>query len=704
MDLRTLSSISTASTSHFEGNPITYNELNDGVGIGILDGNINRLCKEGKLKEAVDMLHTYDQQGIGVSFDIYGLLFKHCTKTNALLEGKRVHVHMKHSGKKPTAFVSNHLVNMYARCGRLQDARHVFDKMPERNVFSWNTMISGYVKCGRLESARDLFDKMRNRDTVTWNTMIAALVQRNQYSEVFKLFYQMQREGIEMSHFSLTNVLSACARSLALEQGKQIHGCSIKAGLLSHLYVASALVDTYAKCGLIEDARLVFNKMLTRDVLSWTTMISGYAKCGNVESGRELFDIMPERNMVSWTAMIGGYSQLGYGEEALELFYEMQVEGMKPDQFTFGSVLKACAGLAAPKQGKKVHAQLVKVGLESNIFVASALADMYAKCGIIEDSRHVFDKMPKLDVVAWNTMIAGYAQHGFGKDAIKLFEEMLQAGMKPDDVTFIVVLSACSHAGLVYEGRKYFDSMARDYCITPKEDHYACLIDLLGRAGQLDEAMDCITNMPFKPNANVWNALLGACRLHGNLELGIHAAERLLELEPQASATYILLSNIYAAVGRWDDAARVRKLMKDRGVKKEPGLSWIEVKNKMHKFIAEDRSHPQTEDIYAMLENLYEQMKEAGYVVNTNLVLHDVEQEQKQQSLSHHSEKLAIAFGLISTTPGTPLLIIKNLRVCGDCHTAVKFISKIVNREIIVRDTSRFHHFKDGLCSCGDYW
>jgi pentatricopeptide repeat protein len=329
---------------------------------------------------------------------------------------------------------------------------------------------------------------------------------------------------------------------------------------------------------------------------------------------------------------------------------------------------------------------------------------MYSKCGSIEDAFQTFDVMSERNVISWNAMIAGCAQHGCGKEALKLFAQMPQAGIEPDHISFVSALSACSHSGLVDEGLQLFDSMCRDYCIAPREVHYACMIDLLGRAGRLDEARDFMKTIPFAPDAYVWGALLGACRLYGNIDLGKHAAECLFQLEPHNAAKYVLLSNIYAAAGRWDDVAKVRKIMKDRGVQKQPGCSWIEVKNKVHTFMVEDKSHPQTEEIYSTLEELARQMEAAGYVPDTNFVLHDVEMEQKEHSLYHHSEKLAIAFGLISTLPGLPVRIIKNLRVCGDCHTATKFISKIVEREIIIRDANRFHHFKDGLCSCGDYW
>jgi pentatricopeptide repeat protein len=301
-------------------------------------------------------------------------------------------------------------------------------------------------------------------------------------------------------------------------------------------------------------------------------------------------------------------------------------------------------------------------------------------------------------------MIVGYAMHGCGKEALEVFEKLQHSGTKPNHITLVGVLSACCHSGLVDEGLKYFDRMIRDYDIAPEVEHYCCMVDVLGRAGRLDQALNFINRMPTKPTADVWGSLLGSCRIHKNLELGEHVAEQLFELDPKNAAHYVLLSHIYAEAGRWDGVEKVRKMMRDRRVKKTAGCSWVEINNKMYAFSTGDRSHPWTEEIYAMLDGLSGQMKEAGYVADTNFVSHDVQEEQKQHILCYHSEKLAVAFGVISLPPRTPIRIVKNLRVCGDCHSAIKFISKIVQREIVVRDANRFHHFKDGHCSCGDYW
>eukprot|EP01018_Ginkgo_biloba_P009126 Gb_37176 [translate_table: standard] len=704
----------------------------------------------------------------------YARLLQVCANAKALAEAEQVHAHIIQSGFNSDVFLGNRLLDIYAKCGSVGYARRVFDEMPVRNAYSWNTIITGYAKCGSIENARDVFDKMPQRNVISWNVLIAGYAQNGYCQEGLRQFRQMQKIGMKSNRFTFASVLSACTCLAAVEYGKQVHVHITRNGFESNAFVGSALVDMYAKCGSIDDARQVFDKMYERDTVTWTAMIAGYAqvrqglealqlfwqmqqarvnpneltfpgvlsacanvaalgygdqvhtyiikiginsnvfvasalvdmhaKCGNIHDARKLFDRMFRRDAVLWNTMITGYAQKGYGEEGLKLFWQMQEAGAKPDEVTFTSVLSAWASLAALEGGKQVHCHIVRTGFDSNVCVGSSLVDMYAKCGSIEDACQVFENMPERNIISWNAMIAGYALSGCGREALQLFEKMLRMAVKPNHSTYIGVLSACNYAGLVDEGYRYFDSMNRDHSILPRVDHYACLIDLLGRSGRLHEAEYFIKNMPFEPNAIIWGALLGACRIHGNVELGKQAAEALFELEPQNAAPYVLLSNIYAAAGRWDDVAKVRRTMRERGVKKTPGCSWIEVKNRIHAFVVDDRSHPQIERIYATLEKLAERLKEAGYVPDKRFVLHDVDEKQKERSLCHHSEKLAIAFGLINTPFGTPLRIMKNLRMCGDCHTVTRFISNIVAREIIIRDAYRFHHFKDGLCSCGDFW
>eukprot|EP01018_Ginkgo_biloba_P003193 Gb_13221 [translate_table: standard] len=812
----------------------------ENVDTGFSD-DVRRLCRQCRLKEALDSLQVVNQC---VDSSAYVALLQLCMKKKALSDGKLVHAHMNETGFVPGTFLQTTLLSMYAECGSVVEARRIFDQMPKREVLSWTVMIkcyakhglaeealtlfhqmrrsgfqpdqftfasvlpacanlaaleegveihkciikSGfqsnvfvqsalvdmYAKCGNLKKARNVFDKMLKPDVVSWTMMIAAYTRHGISEEALALFHQMQQTGIQPDQFTFATVLPACANVACLEQGMEIHEEITRRGFQSNVIVESALVDMYAKCGSIEKARDVFDKMHRPDVVSWNTMIAAYtrdgsckealtmfnqmqragirpdqftfasvlsacanfaaleqviefhreiirngfqctvfvqntlvdtyANCGSIEKARHVFDKMPQRDIVSWNTMIAAYSRHEIFYEALTLFLQMQRTGIQPNQVTFASALPACANLAALEQGMEIHKKIIKSGFQYNVFLQSTLVDMYAKCGSIEKAREVFDKMEQRAVVSWNAMIGGYAMHGYGKEALKLFEQMQRSGINPDHVTLVCVLSACCHAGLVNEGQQYFDCMSQNYCITPGMEHYTCMVDLLGRAGRLAEAHDLINKMPIKPDATLWTSLLGACRVHNNIELAEHAAECLFELDPKNAAPYVLLSNIYAAAGRWDDTKNIRRMMKDRGVKKPPGCSWIEINKDVHSFIVGDRSHPQTREIYAKLEGLSRQMKAAGYVPDIKYVLHDVEQQRKEEILSHHSEKLAIAFGLISTSPGTTIRIIKNLRVCGDCHLATKYISKIVMREIVVRDANRYHHFKDGQCSCGDYW
>eukprot|EP01018_Ginkgo_biloba_P002796 Gb_01184 [translate_table: standard] len=633
--------------------------------------------RNGHFEEALKILRQMKLSGAKPNSITIASVLPACAQSAALQQGKEIHCYLIKRGIELNMFVGNALLDMYAKCGSVENARQVFDNMSQRDVVSWNAIISGYARKGCRDEAMNLFCQMPlvnvKPNLITWNAMISRFAQNGQSDESLKLFHQMQLAGMKPDPVTLTSILSACADIAALQQGKEIYGYIIRRGFESDIIMASALLAMYAKCGKIHDARCVFDKIYQRD-------------------------------LVSWNAMIAGYAQNGYGNEALQLFLQMQLAGVKPDSSTIVSVLPACAHFAALQQGKEIHAYIIRNRYELNAFVVNGLIDMYAKCGNIENARQVFDKMSERDVVCWNAMIAGYGMHGHGEDALSLFNQMQQTVVKPNHITFIAVLSACSHTGLLDKGWQYFDSMSQDHHIIPTVEHYACMVDLLGRAGRLDEAYEFIEKMPLKPNAGVWGTLLSSCRVHCNIELAERVAECLFELEPENAGFHVLLSNIYAEAGRWDDVANVRTRMKDNGLRKKPGSSWIEVRNQVHSFVVGDKSHPQSKKIYAMLESLAGQMREAGYVPDTDFVLHNVEEAAKEHILCGHSEKLAIAFGIISTCPGTPIRITKNLRVCSDCHSATKFISKIVEREIIVRDAKRFHHFKDGMCSCGDYW
>ncbi|CAK9275154.1 unnamed protein product [Sphagnum jensenii] len=654
----------------------------------------------------MELFHQLQQEGLSPDRYTFVPVLNACASLQALAEGRCIHKQIIQSGFESDLFVGNSLIDMYAKCASMEDTWRVFNKMPSCDVVSWNAMISGHVKCGQGQKA-------------------------------LRLFQQMVQEGMEPDHITFVGVLNACASVVALEEGRFVHEQIIQRGLEFDVFVSNSLVDMYAKCGSMEDAWRVFNKMPLHDVVTWNALIFGhvkcgqgykalelfqqmqqegvqpntitfvglidmYAKCGSMEDAWRVFNKMASHDVVSWNIMILGHLKRGQRQKALQLFKQMQQEGIKPAPNTFVGVLNACASEVALEEGRHAHEQIIQSGFESDVFVGSSLINMYTKCGSMEDALRVFKEMPSHDVVSWNALIFGHVKYGQGRKSLELFQQMQLADI--NDATFVCLLSTCNHASLVYEGLSYFDSMGSVYSISTTVEHYACIVDLLGRSGHLQEALDLIQTMPFQPNAAVWMALLSSCRIHSDVGMGEHIAKQALEADPGNAAGYVLLSNIYAAAGKWDLRANIQQQRKERGMKKNLGHTWIEVNNKVHTFVVDDQDHPCMLEIHAELERLLEHMTHEGYVPETEIVLHDVEQEEDMLCLCHHSEKLAIAFGLISTPPGTPLRITKNLRVCGDCHTASKFISKIVGRAILMRDTNRFHHFEDGICSCRDSW
>ncbi|XP_042479192.1 pentatricopeptide repeat-containing protein At1g11290, chloroplastic [Macadamia integrifolia] len=641
------------------------------------------------------------------------------------------------------------------------------------NVFAMTGIVSMYGKCGQVDDAWKMFDRMIQRDLVAWNAIIAGYAQNGLARRALELVIKMQEEGQRPDSITIVTTLPSCGDLGYSRIGKSVHGFVIRAGFASLVNVSTALADMYSKCGLVKTARLVFDRMRNRTLVSWNSMIDGYAqsghseeamvvlqkmldeglkptdvtimaalhacadlrdlergsyihellnqvglgsnvsvmnslitmysKCKRVDISAKIFENLREKTLVSWNAMISGYSQNGHVNEALNYFCKMQQEKIKPDSFTMVSIIPAIADLSVLRQAKWIHGLSIRYCLERNVFVMTALVDMYAKCGGLPTARKLFDMMQDRHVTTWNAMIDGYGTHGLGKAAVKLFEVMRRGVIKPNDVTFLCVLSACSHAGLVEDGCRCFTMMKSDYGIEPVVDHYGTMVDLLGRAGKLDEAWDFIQKMPIEPGISVFGAMLGACRIHKNVELGEKAAERLFDLGPEEGGYHVLLSNIYANASMWDNVAKVRTMMEKKGLQKTPGCSLVELRNEVHTFYSGSTDHPQSKRIYTKLEVLGDEIKAAGYVPVTNSI-HDVEDEVKEQLLNSHSEKLAIAFALINTNPGTTIHIRKNLRVCGDCHEATKYISLVTGREIIVRDMQRFHHFKNGTCSCADYW
>lgn len=393
--------------------------------------------------------------------------------------------------------------------------------------------------------------------------------------------------------------------------------------------------------------------------------------------------------------------------EALDLFHKMLQVGPKPNEYTLVSALSACSNLVALDQGRWIHVYIGRGEIKMNDRLLASLIDMYAKCGEIESASSVFhEHNAKRKVWPWNAMIGGFAMHGKPNEAINVFEQMKVEKVSPNKVTFIALLNACSHGYMVEEGKLYFKLMVSDYGITPEIEHYGCMVDLLSRAGLLKEAECMISSMPMTPDVAIWGALLNACRIYKDMERGYRIGRIIKEIDPNHMGCHVLLGNVYSTSGRWNEARMLREkneMSSDR--KKIPGCSSIELKGIFHEFLVGDRSHPQSKEIYSFLDEMTSKLKIAGYVPEFGELLFDIDDEEdKETALSVHSEKLTIAFGLMNTAPGTPIRIVKNLRVCGECHQATKFISKVYDRVIIVRDRTRYHHFKDGICSCKDYW
>lgn len=423
-----------------------------------------------------------------------------------------------------------------------------------------------------------------------------------------------------------------------------------------------------------------------------------------IESARKVFDETPKKCPVTFSAMIGGYILSGRSSDAVALFRQMQLTNIRPDDVTIMTVLSACIDLGALDLTEWIKFYMEREKMTKSLCLCNALVDALAKCGDVDGAMEVFNEMPERNIISWTSLIDGLAVHGRGVEAVRVFEAMKNAGVEPDDVAFISVLKACSHGGLVSDGRCYFDSMTREFGIEPRIEHYGCMVDLFSRAGMVEEAMQFVRAMPIKPNPVIWRSLISACRVHGRLELGEKVTKQLIKEEPLYGSNYVLLSNFYALNKRWEKKWEIRKSMDHQGMHKVPGFSSFELNGAIYEFVAGGEKLSQYQDIYEMLEEIAKKLKKAGYMPTTSEILLDIDEEDKEDALHWHSEKLAIAFALLKTPSGTRIRIVKNLRVCGDCHSATKFISKVYQREIVVRDRSRFHCFKDGVCSCKDFW
>ncbi|KAJ4724394.1 Pentatricopeptide repeat-containing protein [Melia azedarach] len=448
-----------------------------------------------------------------------------------------------------------------------------------RKSYISSALVDMYGKCGCLEMAREVFEQSSGKSVVAWNALIAGYSAKGDSKSCIELFRRMNEERIKPTLTTISSILMSCSRSAQLEYGRFIHGYMIRNRIQDDIFINSSLIDLYFKCGSVSSA-------------------------GNV------FDKMPKTNVIYWNVMISGYVTVGDYFKALTIFDEMKESGVKPDAVTFTSILPACSQLAALEKGKEIHNSVIESALEINEIVMGALLDMYAKCGAVDKALNVFNQLPERDTVSWTSMITAYGSHGQALKALKLFGEMQQSNAKPDSVTFLAVLSACGHAGLVDEGCFYFNQMISEYDIKPRSEHYSCLIDLLGRAGRLHEAYGILQSTPeIREDAELLSTLFSACRLHRNAELGEKIARLLIMKDPDDSSTYIVLSNMYASVKKWDEVQKVRLKMKELGLRKNPGCSWIEIGERIHPFFAEDKTHPQTEMVYEYLMTLASHME-----------------------------------------------------------------------------------------------
>ncbi|KAH6761649.1 hypothetical protein C2S52_019082 [Perilla frutescens var. hirtella] len=675
-------------------------------------------------------------------------ILKALSEAKNLKFGKIIHAHLVITNQisRNRVIEKNSLIHLYSKCGDLSSARILFDKMRKRNVVSWGSMMSGYLQHGYTQEVVELCKHMVKVEKLSPNKYVLPMVlsscsncgflDEGQQCHGYALksgliFHQYVKNALvylytTCSHLNCAMwILDSSPRSDICTYNSVLNGLLAQGDLTEAWCVLRRLIEeeecdrwdgvtcvnVFGVCGHLKDlilGRQVHGRLLKigldRDLFVGSATIDMYGKCGEVSSMRKVFDGLKAKNEVTWTATLTAYSQNECFEEALKLFLEMGRENVVPNEYTFAVLLNSCAGVSALGYGNSLHARVEKIGLKSDIVVGNALIYMSSKCGLIEDAHILFRSMLYRDVISWNLMITCYSYHGLGMEALDVFQQMLIERKQPSYVTFVGVLSACGLLGRVDEGFYYLNHMMRECGIEPGLEHYTCIVGLLGRARRLDEAENFIRSNPIRWDVIAWRTLLNACLVHQNYGLGKKVADILLQISPNDSGTCILMSNMHAKAKRWDKVSEVRKLMRERNIKKEPGLSWTEIRNDTHVFVADDNKHVESVQIREKVKKLLAEIRTLGYVPCIVTELHDVEEEQKEDWLSYHSEKLAIAYALMKTPPDAPIRVMKNLRMCDDCHSATKYISKLTNRTIIVRDVNRFHHFRDGFCSCTDYW
>lgn len=698
-------------------------------------------AKAGEFQESLLLFEQMHDLGITPDEHTISCLLKCITSLFRVRDGLMAHGYLIKLGFGAQCAVCNALISFYAKSNRIEDALEVFDGMPHQDIISWNSIISGctsnglnneaielfltmwiqgqeldsatllsvlpacsqscywflgrglhgysvktglvgeislanalldmYSNCSDWHSTNQIFESMDQKNVVSWTAMITSYTRAGLFDKVGGLLQEMVLDGIRPDVFAVTSALHAFASDESLKQGKSVHGYAIRNGIEKLLPVANALMEMYVRCGNTEEARLIFDRVTNRDIISWNTLI-------------------------------GGYSRNNLANESFSLFIDMLLQ-FKPNAVTMTCILPAAASLSSLERGREIHAYALRRGYLEDNYTSNALVDMYVKCGALMVARLLFDRLTKKNLISWTIMIAGYGMHGHGKDAIALFEQMRGSGVEPDSASFSAILYACCHSGLRNEGWRFFNAMRNEHKIEPKLKHYACIVDLLSHTGNLKEAFEFIESMPIEPDSSIWVSLLHGCRIHRDVKLAEKVADRVFKLEPENTGYYVLLSNIYAEAERWEAVKKLKNKIGGRGLRENTGCSWIEVRGKVYVFVPNNRNHPQGNRIAEFLDDVARRMREEGHDPKKNYALMGANNAVHDEALCGHSSKLAIAFGVLNLSEGRPVRVTKNSRVCSHCHESAKFISKMCNREIILRDSSRFHHFEEGRCSCRGY-
>lgn len=640
---------------------------------------ISCVVKEGLYGEAFELfcdMLVGMQEGSRADYFTLSSLLTASAKSSSTMYGKGVHAYAVKTGYGSNLSVRNALIQFYAKCGCVGDVENLFNTMSVRDGFTWTEMVNAYMGFGRVASALEVFCRMPEKNSIAYNSLLAGFCQNSDGSRALRFFCRMVEEGVELTDFTLSSVLHACGLANHSRFSKQLHAFVFKIGFGTNDYIQAALLDMCTRCARMDDAEKIFHRLPSE-----------------------------ERSSIMLTTMVCGYARHSALEKAISLINEEELH-IAIDAVALASILGVCGDLGFQTLGEQFHSRAIKNGSLSDIGVGNAIVSMYSKCGDMERAVKVFDSMSEHDIVSWNCLLSGHILNRQGKKALDAWKKMVKGGIKPDTITCALIISAYRHTelNLVEECLELFLSMKHIHNVEPNSDHYASLVGVFGFWGRLETAEKIIKKMPFEPKASVWKALLDSCRLHRNATIGRRAAMEILKLEPQNPSTYILKSNLYSASGRWHCSDLVRDEMKEKGLKKFPGRSWIIHENKVHSFFGRDKSHPETKDIYSALEVLFYECSRAGYKPDTSFVLHEVEEHQKANFLLNHSGKLAVAYGLLVTGRGKPVRVTKNIHVCGDCHMFFKYVSVVTKREIHVRDASGFHCFVNGECSCCDHW